>query len=323
LTRSKETAQTGLEQADARIISRASVPHKPSYPDRLLLLGIALIGSIAISGSLVGAAETLEKGYRDGDRIRRDLSLPTVGEVPWVSTPPGDGMIADLPVDDPAGALAESLRTTALALELFGPPGDRGNILLITSSVPAEGKTTIITCLGRTLALAGRKVLVIDADLRRPNCHHQMHLEQRPGLTSYLSNQRSLEEIIQQDETTGVDLIAAGEVPKNPLKLLRSAELARLLREMRPRYDVILIDSPPLLPIADTRLLSAIADRSVLIVQWRVTPRESVQRAVEQLEQAGGRPDGIILTQLRERADHGYGYYYASYRAALEKEQAL
>ncbi|MGH6918748.1 MAG: GumC family protein, partial [Geminicoccaceae bacterium] len=320
LARSKETAQTGLEQPDARIISRASVPLRPSYPNRLLLLGVAVLGSIALSGTLVGLAEGIERGYRSSDQLKRSVPLPVLGEIPWVGGHADRDGLAELLLTDPAGAYAESLRTIALSLELSGDPTDHGKLFLITSSVPKEGKTTIVTCLARTIALLGRKVLVVDCDLRRPNCHTQLHLSRAPGLSSYLSDQALISDVIQKDRASGVDLVSGGEVKPNPLQLLRSDKFPQLLRDLRPRYDVIFLDAPPLLPIADTRLLSALVDRCVLVVRWRTTARESVLRAIEQIRQAGGRPAGLVLTQVKDQANHGYGYYYASYRAALDEK---
>jgi capsular exopolysaccharide synthesis family protein len=289
-----------------------------------LLLGVALLGSIAVSGTLVGLAEGMERGYRSSDQLKRSVSLPVLGEIPWVKGHTKDrGGLAELLLADPASAFAEALRTIALSLELSGDSTDHGKILLITSSLPKEGKTTLVTCLARAIALTGRKVLVVDCDVRRPNCHTQLHLSRVPGLSSYLSDQAFIDDVVQKDGASGVDLISGGEVEPNPLQLLRSDRLPQLLRDMRARYDVIFLDSPPLLPIADTRLLSALVDRCVLVVRWRTTAREAVLRAIEQIRQSGGQLAGLVLTQVKDRAHHGYGYYYASYRAALdEKENA-
>jgi succinoglycan biosynthesis transport protein ExoP len=323
LARSKETAQTGLEQPDARIISHASVPNRPSFPNRLLLLGVAFLGSIALSGTLVGLAEGMERGYRSSDALKRATGLPVLGEIPWFGGQSDADGLAELLLADPASAYAEALRTMALSLELSGDPTDRGKVVLITSSVPREGKTTLVTCLARTVALSGRKVLVVDGDLRRPTCHTQLHLSRAPGLSSYLSDQTSADVVMQEDGPSGLELISGGEMKPNPLQLLRSEKLAQLLQEMRPLYDLILVDSPPLLPIADARLLSALVDRCIIAIRWRTTARDSVARAIEQIKQAGGQLAGLVLTQVKDQANHGYGYYYASYRAALEeKEQA-
>jgi polysaccharide biosynthesis transport protein len=319
LARSKETAQTGLEQPDARIISRASAPHRPSYPKRFLLLGVALLGSIALSGTLVGLAEGIERGYRSSRELKRSVPLPVLGEVPWVGGHADRDGLAEALLADPASPFAESLRTLALSLELSG--SGHAKIVLISSSVPREGKTTLVTCLARTIALTGRKVLVVDCDLRRPNCHTVLHLSRAPGLSSYLCDQAPIDDVVQRDGPSGLDFVSGGEVEPNPLQLLHSDKLPQLLSAMRPRYDVILLDSPPVLPIADTRLLSALVDRCILAVRWRTTARDAVLRAIEQIGQAGGRIAGLVLTQVKGQADHDYGYYYASYRAALKEDK--
>lgn len=321
LTRSKETAQTGLEQPDAKIIAHASVPHRPSFPNRLLLLGVALMGSIAISGGLVGVAESMEKGYRSQDRLGRDLSLSILGETPRVGRKAQRAGPAELPLTNPASAYAEALRSVALSLEMSAKTDHQQKTILVTSSLPEEGKTTLVTSLARSMALGGRKVLVIDCDLRRPSCHRHLGLRQAPGLSSYLSKATPVADVIQHDGGGGVDLIAAGAGAENPLQLLRSDRFRQLLRDMGPRYDIILLDSPPVLPIADARLLGATADRCVLVVRWRKTAREYVMHAAEQLKQAAGRAPAAVLTQVKDRTSHGYGYYYSAYQAALDARQ--
>ena len=316
LTRSKETAQTGLEQPDASVISHASVPPRPSFPNRLLLLGVALVGSIALSGTLVGVAEGLESGYRSGDQLTRELFLRVLGEIPSAGRRAESEPLAQLLLNEPAGAYAEALRTVATSLELFGDPPDQRKIVLITSSLPQEGKTSLVTCLARTMAATGQRVLVVDCDLRHPNCHAALHLNRAPGLSTYLSDRARAEDVVQEDRASGARLIAAGDVTESPLQLLRSPKLSHLLRDLRAGYDVILLDSPPLLPIADTRLLSAVVDRCVLVVRWRTTDRKSVRRAVEQLTQAGGKPLALVLSQVKDKTDQSYGHYYDSYRAA-------
>jgi capsular exopolysaccharide synthesis family protein len=319
LTRSKETAQTGLEQPDAKIITHATAPHRPSFPKRLLLLGVALLGSIALSGTMVGVAESMEKGYRSHDRLGRDL--PVLGETPWLGKKAQRAGLAELPLTEPASAYAEALRSVALSLEMSAQADQHQKTVLVTSSLPEEGKTTLVTCLARSMALGGRKVLVIDCDLRRPSCHRHLGLRQAPGLSSYLSKATPVADVIQHDGGGGVDLIAAGTGAENPLQLLRSDRFRQLLRDMGPRYDIILLDSPPVLPIADARLLSATADRCVLVVRWRTTAREYVMHAAEQLKQAAGRAPAAVLTQVKDRASHGYGYYYSAYQAALDARQ--
>ncbi len=242
LTRSKETAQTGLEQPDARIISHASVPPRPSFPNRLLLMGVALVGSIALSGTLVGVAEGLESGYRSGDQLARDLPARVLGEIPWVGRRAQSEALAELLLSEPAGAYAEALRTVATSLELFGDPPDRRKTVLVTSSLPKEGKTSLITCLARTMAATGRRVLVVDCDLRHPNCHTALHLNRAPGLSSYLSDRARVEDVVQKDGASQVELIAAGELAGSPIQLLRSGKLTQLLGDLRTRYDAILLE---------------------------------------------------------------------------------
>lgn len=321
LTRSKETAQTGLEQPDARIIEHASPPHRPSFPNRLLLLGVALMGSIAVSGALVGVAESMEKGYRSQERLAQDLSLRVLGEIPWIGRKAQRARPADLPLSEPAGAYGEALRSVALSLEMSAMADRQQKTVLVTSSLPEEGKTSLVACLARTMALGGRRVLVIDCDLRRPSCHRHLRLHQSPGLSDCLSEGTPAADVIQHDADGGVDLIAAGAGVENPLQLLRSDRFRQLLREMGPRYDVILVDSPPVLPIAEARLLAAIVDRCVLVVRWRATAREYVMHAAELLRQAGGSALVAVITQAKDRLNHGYGYYYQAFQATLDREQ--
>lgn len=323
LARSKETSQGLLEQADARIISRASVPHETSFPNRIMLLGVALVGSIAIGGCLVGFADALERGYRSGDQLKRDLSAPMLAEIPMAGRRTEPRALSELLVNEPASAYAEALRTLATSIELAERLPKSGKVLLITSSLPREGKTTLTTSLAITLTGLGRRVLVVDCDLRHPAAHVHFGLRRSPGLSSCLSGQVKATDAIQHHAGSAVDLIAAGDVTEaSSLQLLRSERLHRLLQDLRGNYDVILLDSPPLLPIADTRLIGGLADACIMIVRWRLTEQTAARRAFEQLNQAGCKILGLVLNQLRDKAEYGYGSYYASYRAAYESRQA-
>ncbi len=318
LTRFKETrAQEDLEaqRPDARLISRADAPELASFPRTGLILSLTLVGSFFIGLLLVFAIEQLDPGFRSGEQIEQQTGFPVLGMVPklsgrrWFGKAPQDQILVH-----PASALAESIRTlhTSILLSHAGGPPKR---ILITSAQPKEGKTTIVTCLARLLAKSGKKVLLIDADLRRPRIHGALGMAQRPGLADLLSGNATREEVIREDKASGAYVMTAGHVTSNAHDILSSRRMKALLLELGLAYDLVIIDSPPISAVSDARLLAREVDRTVFVVRWAETPRAMVAVAIRQLKSSGAELAGVVLSMVdvRKHARYGYGdsgYYY-------------
>ncbi|HLE80225.1 MAG TPA: CpsD/CapB family tyrosine-protein kinase, partial [Dehalococcoidia bacterium] len=224
-------------------------------------------------------------------------------------------------------ALSEAfrtLRTSVLLSTADRPP----RALLVTSSQPGEGKTTISANLAISLAQLGRRVLLIDGDMRRPCIHRAFQVKEGAGLVSYLTGQRAWQEAVQTTRVPGLDVLVCGPIPPNPAELLSSDRMRLLIREVVGEYDFVVLDSPPLLNVADSRVLATLVEGVVLVVKGGATPRELVQRAQSNIRDVGAHVIGVVLNNLDVRADdyyyyryHSYGYY-SSWDEHTEKEHS-
>ncbi len=317
LNRFKETEQSGLEQPDARIISPADVPANPSFPKTRLILSVVMLGAIAVGVGLAFAAELLESGYLSTDEIERELGVRGLGLVPKLAR------LGPLPHDyvlsKPMSAYAESMRTLFTGLMMRHRAGDGGLSVLFTSTTPSEGKTSTVASLGRVIASSGRRTCILDCDLRRPRIHSAVGIDNERGIVDYLRGNADLDELIQSDESSGVDVIASGRYGGDPQELLRSDQLHYLIKKLKERYSVVLVDSPPVLPVSDSKILANICDQCVLVAKYRQTRRSAVRRALQQLQETDATVAGVVLSEVdvRRHAKYGYGdsgYYHGKYR---------
>jgi len=190
---------------------------------------------------------------------------------------------------------------------------------VVTSAMPGEGKTTTTFCLGKSMAMSGAKVVVVDCDLRRRNISRLLGVEPESGLTEVLQGLAHLDDVLIEDKASGAWFLPLAKSPYNPRDLFGSQAMDRLLEELRRRFDIVLLDTAPVIPVSDTRLLAPKADVVVFLVQWRKTPRKAIEAAFAMLRSVGAEVAGIALTlvDVREQAKYGYGdpgYYYRSYK---------
>ncbi len=325
LGRFKETTgQQEIEQPDARIISRADVPLSPSFPNKKLIAGMALAGSLLLGVGLVVLVERLDNGFRTGEQIRSATGLPTLALVPMQGglgrRPRPDRVL----IEKPASQFAESMRTL-LAGVLLSDIDEPPRTVLVTSSVPGEGKTVTSLSLARVAAMGGKRTLLIDCDVRRPALHRLIRpegydaQEMPTGLTDVLTEPGKLETAIFRDEATGLHVLLSGSRVPNPQDLLQSKTFGRMLDELAQAYDLVVLDSAPVMAVADALNLGALADRTLFVTQWEKTPRKVAVSSMQQLSQSKARIAGVVLSQvnLRRHVKYGYGdhgYYYGRYR---------
>jgi len=317
LNRFKETEQIGFEQPDARIVSKADIPTDPSFPNKRLLLAVAFVGSLGIGLGLVYVAEILGTGFLSTDQIERELQIAGLGLVPRIKGPRPAPQ--DFVLKKPLSAFAESMRSLFTAILLQRPQGGKGIAIMFTSAVPSEGKTSIVSYLARVIARSGRKVVVLDCDLRRPRIHKAYGAKKGIGLTDFITGAKGLENLIQKDAKSDAHFISAGHHTEDPQELLRAERMRYLVDRMKDHYDVVLLDAPPVLPVSDAKVLSVWADICVLVVKWRSTRRAAARTAMHQMETAKANIGGIVLSQVnvRRHAKYGYGdsgYYYGDYK---------
>jgi capsular exopolysaccharide synthesis family protein len=311
------SAQSDLSAHDisARILSRAIVPDIASAPQKKLILGIVLVAASASAILVAFAIESLDRGFRSGDQIEEAIGVRTLGLVPDVGrqSRSSEGPEREL-VDNPSSLFGESIRsvyTSILISATRRPPRS----VLITSSQPAEGKSTIAVCLARMCAISGLRTLVIEADLRKPSVHRMMGTPQGPGLVEFHRAEATLGEILHQDAFTGAHVLPSGKLVVDPVKVLGSNKVRQLLKSLAQQYDLVLIDTPPIMAVADARILAPEVDSAVFVVRWGRTHRDVVRIGLKTLIDTGAHLSGVVLARVnaKRHAEYGFGdsgYYY-------------
>jgi exopolysaccharide transport family protein len=324
LARFKQTSNSqGIEQADARVVSRAKIPTSPSYPKPSLNLALGLVLALGAGAAAVVLAEILMAGLFTEDEVERRIGIPYLGSVPLLSSALDDAKLArgmsppDYLLAKPLSTFAESFRKLRAAI-LFSKVGETIKVIAVTSSLPGEGKTTTTFSLARTLATSGANVVVVDCDLRQSAINRFLPEVPTLGLLEVLNGVCTLDQALITDPS-GAKVLALAKSAYTPRDVLGSPAMLKLLTELRERFEVVLLDTAPLLAIADTRILAPHADAVVMLARWKKTPVKAITAAINLLQGRGVFLAGLALTQvdLKAQTRYGYGdanYYYKSYR---------
>lgn len=307
LERSQTTVtQTAIEKPDGRILSPATVPGEPSFPKPLLFV-VAAMALGGLSGlMLVWLLEQADSTLRSGDDVRSALGVPCLALVPKLRRGIlGRHRVEDYVARKPLSPFAEGMRTLRAALWLGSDPP---KVVLVTAARPGEGKTTTALSLARSAAMNGEKVLLIDCDIRQPAIGRLLRTEGAPGITDLLLGQAGYEQILRRDHLTALDWIPAGAAETHSLGLFMSEAMAGLLDRVRRDYDLVVLDAPPALAMADARVVARLADATLLCVKWRDTPRSVVRNSLALLEDAKARIVGAALTQVDAKTHRRSGY---------------
>ena len=324
LARFQETsAAEGAEQSDARIVSRARTPSEPSSPNTPLLLAGGLVAALMLALAAVGLAEMLDRGLRHAEDVEQRLGKPSLGQAPLlrsVAEKADRGLApADYVLKRPLSPFAEAFRTLRAAI-LHSSPGRKVQVVALCSALPGEGKSTTALSLTRISALAGGKVVLVDCDLRRRAVARMLRIEPALGLLEVLDGSATLEEALRLDEGSGAWVLPLARGGATPRDVLGGAEMEALTARLRETFDLVILDTPPLLATSEARVLAARADAAVLLARWRRTPDRVAASALRMLEHSGAAAVGVVLTQvdMNAQARHGYGdidYDYADYVA--------
>lgn len=217
-------------------------------------------------------------------------------------------------VTDPSSVVAEQFRTIRTNIQ-FSAVDKKIQSLVVTSAEPSEGKSAVSSNLAVVWAKQNEKVLLIDADLRRPTAHRTFNLLNAAGLSSYLSNNAVYEEIIQETEVPNLSVISSGPVPPNPAELLNSRHINTLIERLEDEYDIIIFDAPPINTVTDAQLLASKADGVILVVPQGIAEKGSVTHAVEQLNKVHAKVLGTVMNRFKADKAPGYygGYYGGNY----------
>lgn len=298
----------GTKTVKVTTLARAVAPSAPSAPNtvRNLVLGGTL-------GVLLGLGVALSRHVLD-TRIRGEHDVRTVTDSPLLGMIGYDEKVPDHPVilrDEPLGAPAEAVRRLRTNFQ-FIDLADGPRSVVITSSVPGEGKSTTSLNLAVALADAGSRVILVDADLRRPSVATSLGLEGQVGLTTVLIGKAELEDVVQHMSDTSLDILPSGRIPPNPSELLGSRAMERLLAQLTADYDVVLLDTPPLLPVTDAAVLSNLTGGALLVVGADRVHRPQLREALDSLKTAGAHLHGVVLNRIA-RQEAGYYTYDSGY----------
>jgi capsular exopolysaccharide synthesis family protein len=267
-----------------------------------------------IAALLALLLDRLDRGLRSAREVESALGMPTLALVPKLDKLKRGQRPYQYLMDKPLSAYTEAIRGVYMALKLTNI--DRApKVILVTSALPEEGKTTIAVSLATFAARSHKRVLLIDLDVRHPSVHRELGWSVSHGLVEYLVEDRPLEDVIQHDLETGLHFLPVRAQATNPTDLLESERLRALIETCRARYDYIIIDSAPLVSVTDSRLVSLLADKTVFVIKWGDTVESAAQDGVQTLRDIGIDIAGAVLTQidLKKHAQYHYadiGEYY-------------
>jgi capsular exopolysaccharide synthesis family protein len=302
----------GTQAVKATILKPAVVPPFPSSPN--VLRNLAVGAALAL---VLGLAAALLRNVLD-TKIRSDDDLRALTDSPVLGTIALDEVVSAHPVvvaDEPLSGPSEAVRRLRTNLQFVGAPNASKKVV-ITSSVPGEGKTTTSINLAVALADAGLRVILVDADLRRPSVAENMGLEGAAGLTTVLIGRAELADVIQPWRSSRLDILPSGQVPPNPSELLGSTAMDVLLEQLGETYDVVLLDSPPLLPVTDATILTKLAGGALVVVGADRIHRRQLEDSLDTLATAGAETYGLVLNKVAKRDAQPYAYHGAYYRAS-------
>jgi polysaccharide biosynthesis transport protein len=337
----QKTNQTNLQVAEqhnnVRVIEPAEVPAGPIGPNRSRSILIAFLLSLAAGVGLVFFLEYLDNTVKTSEDVMRYAQLPVLGVIPTITLGPwhkrsffrsktnghllaesneaevgiklqsGSSKLIALDARSYAAEAYRGLRTSVL----MSTAGRRPKKILVTSGQPGEGKTTTVINTALSLAQLGASVLIIDCDLRKPTAHRAFDVDYSRGLSLYLSSDEEVEGLIQALEKPNLWLLPCGPPPPNPAELISSDRMKEMLRTVSDKYDHILIDSPPLMNVVDSVIISTLVDGVILVVHGGKSTREVLRRSRQELANVGAKIFGVVLNNMDMRGEDYY-YYYRS-----------
>jgi receptor protein-tyrosine kinase len=298
-------------------------PGRPSSPRKLRNLAMALLMGLVLGAAIALVFEHLDNTIKTPDDAKR-LGYGFLGLVPTQPEPHRQPLPAGASMGaTPEGDMAEAYRVLRTNL-LFSVRSDRAQVVLVTSASPGEGKTTTAANTAVALALTGSKVVLVDADLRQSRLHWHFHLKSQPGLVDLVAGRVRASDALQATRFPCLQLLAAGRHTDNPCEVLGSPRMREVLDALRTHYQWVVVDSPPVLAMADTPVLSPLADAVILVVASEESPWPLVKRAVEQLTSVGGKLVGTVLNRVDlERNNAYYGRYYGRYNGRYQRRGGL
>jgi capsular exopolysaccharide synthesis family protein len=301
--------EAGVAETDIRVLESAKRPRAPIGPHAVRTVAIAAVLGLCLGLGAAYAAETLDRTARSADDVQRALGLPTLGVVERFAGSGDERSLAAEASGSIAGETFRALRTNVRFSHVDRPR----RVVLVTSTGPEEGKSTVLANLAVSLAQSGRRTLVIDTDLRRPSLHRFFQMGNQRGLADVLAGDAELEQTVRPSHIEGLDVLPSGTRPPNPAELIESNRLQELVAGLRQHYDYLLLDSPPAGGLIDSSLMCGLADGVLFVVERGRFDLKLVSAALRQLDRAGAKLYGVVLNKApAEGALYGYYHYGAA-----------
>ena len=307
----------GLHTTSIRIVDNADIPVFPSHPRKRANLAVGGASGLMLGFILALLFESLDTNLKTMNDIERALQLPLLAAIPSVETEDLlPSKFRESAISRGASSwsrIAEALRGMRTSI-LLSSPGAPPKVIMITSTRPAEGKSSVATLMAITFALNGSRVLLIDADLRRPSVHLRFRIPKGLGLSSLLSGKSNIKDATTEwPELTNLHIMTSGPVPPLPSELLGSRQMEDLILKLREEYDFVLIDTPPVLAVTDASILGRLTDAAILIIRYGAAQRHVVQRCIDLLDRSGAHLLGVAVNVVDFKAPEYSEYYGRKY----------
>jgi len=312
--------QAGLQVADSRIVSPALAPQSPSFPNRTLIVLVAGLLGIGLGVALGFLYENLIGGFHSEEQVESVLKVPVAAAIPRQSARVANGSLADFMINEPLSLFSEAVRRIRVAIDRPGSPrpvtdeqGHSSRVIMVSSTAPNEGKTTVALALARSFALSGLNTLIIDCDLRKPSIHRHLDVEKSVGFTEYLENIRAgsndLISTLTNDPLSDLTaIVGARRSTMATDQLLASRQFEMLIEAARRSFDVLILDTPPVGPVVDALYVAPFADSILFVVKWGSTAQADARRALENLRQTKA-PGTEIVAVLNQQNESRSAYY--------------
>ncbi|MBL8551575.1 MAG: AAA family ATPase [Hyphomonadaceae bacterium] len=316
--------QERLHTTVSRLISHARAPETPFFPNMRIALAIAAAAGLLFGFGAGLIAEALDHTINTTDDLEQRVGMPAIASIPALregalrSLPPMDRNPARYLVEKPMSAFAESIRVLRTAVVYSQLDRDK-RVVAITSALPAEGKTTMSICLARIAAMSGQSVIVVDCDLRRRSLNAFLEREPRQGLLQVLSREASWRDVVTQDPQSHADVLPLAAAAFNPRDVFGLQETRDLVQELAEVYDLVILDCPPMLAVAETRVVVTLADFVVVVAQWGKSATHAVRTTIEQTLQAGAPVLGVALNRVDTNAPGRSSYSDTLYYYQAQK----
>ncbi|GHJ58680.1 chromosome partitioning protein [Nocardioides sp. OK12] len=295
--------------AQAKIPEPATLPSAPVSPKPVRNLGLALVLGLLLGVGLAVARELLDTTVKSPEDLRETTAAPMLGAISYDASIRTEPLVTSLQSHAPRVEAFRVLRTNLQFVDVDAAT----KVFVVSSALPGEGKTTTSVNLAITLAQTGQKTLLIECDLRRPKATEALGLDNSVGVTTVLLGKVTFEDALQEEVTSGLAVLGSGAIPPNPAELLQSRAMTDLLDRARERFDTVIIDAPPLLPVTDAALLGVHADGAIVVVAHGKTTKDQLAQAADRLAQVDASLVGVVLNMApakRRAGGYGYGYGY-------------